>query len=182
MIVFEDDIHFSKSATVLLKQFEWLPKKFDVIKLETMYERVVINKGVSLVLGHMLCRHMCMAGYIISQQGAKKLLAMTEKLGIDRPVDHIMFDRLIEQKNSSVHQTFPALCIQDKIYNRDSVRFGSVLEDARKVVIAKQKPSGFEKVSIELIRVFAQLSPKRIGYTGWLIMKGYKKRKINFPQ
>ena len=134
------------------------------------------------MLSQMQSRHMGTAGYIISQQSAKKLLAMTEELGIDRPVDHIVFDRLIEQKNSSVHQIFPALCIQDNIYNRDSVRFGCVLENTRKVVIAKQKPSGFEKVSRELIRVFAQLLAKRIGYTGWLIMKGYKKRKIDYQQ
>lgn len=187
-MVFEDDIFFSRSAKTLLKQLEWLPKKFDVIKLETMYERVVINKGVPLILGHVLCqmqsRHMGMAGYIISQQGAKKLLAMTNELGIDSPVDHIMFDRLIGQKNSSVHQVFPAICIQDKVYNKDSVRFLSVLEDTRKelVGVQKQKSSGFEKVNRELIRVFEQLSPKNIYYTGWLFMKGYKKRTIDYQE
>lgn len=187
LMVFEDDIYFSKSATAVLSNLDWLPSGFDVIKLETMYERVVINKGVRLILGHMLCqmqsRHMGMAGYIISLQGAKKLLAMTNEIGIDRPVDHLIFDRLIGQKNSSVHQVFPALCIQDKIYNKDSVRFASVLEDTRKgSEVVKQKKSGFEKMNKELLRVFEQLSPKNMYYTGWLFMKGYKKRIIDYKE
>ena len=187
LMVFEDDIYFSKSATAVLSNLDWLPSDFDVIKLETMYERVVINKGVRLILGHALCqmqsRHMGMAGYIISLQGAKKLLAMIKAFGIDSPVDHIMFDRLIGQKSSSVHQVFPALCIQDKIYNKGSVRFESVLEGTRKgSEVAKQKKSGFEKMNKELLRVFEQLSPKNMYYTGWLIMKGYKKRIIDYKE
>lgn len=187
LIVFEDDIYFSKSAKILLKQLEWLPKKFDVIKLETMYERVVVNKGMNLTLGHRLCqmqsRHMGMAGYIISQQGAQKLLAMTKEFGINRPVDHIMFDRLIEQKNSSVYQVFPALCIQDKIYNKDSIRFGSVLENTRKELSAvTRKLSKVEKVYRESTRLFEQLLPKRIYYKGWLVINGYKKRRIDYQE
>ena len=185
LMIFEDDIYFSKSAKILLTQLEWLPRKFDVIKLETVYDRVIINKGAPLILGHMLCqmqsRHMGMGGYIISQQGAKKLLAMTIELGIDRPVDHLIFDRLIGQKNSSVHQVFPAICIQDIVYNKDSVRFTSALEDTRKrSEVAKRKKYGFEKMSKETTRVFKQLLPKNIYKTGWLFIKGYKKQKITY--
>lgn len=185
LMVFEDDIYFSKSAKTLLNNLDWLPDGFDVVKLETMYDRVMINKGTNLLLGHKLCqmqsRHMGMAGYIVSQQGVHKLLAMTKKLGIDRPVDHIMFDRLILDKGSSAHQVYPALCIQDKIYNKDSIQFKSELENTRKPLqTRKEKLSGFEKISKETTRVFKQLLPKNIYNTGWLFMKGYKKQKITY--
>lgn len=187
LMVFEDDIYFSKSAKALLKDLSWLPDNFDVIKLETMYDRVMINKGKGLSLGHTLCqmqsRHMGMAGYIISQQGAHKLLAMTKKLGVDRPVDHIMFEKLINEKNSSVHQVVPALCIQDKIYNKNQIKFESVLESERQPwQINKEKLSGLKKVNKELIRVGAQLLPKNLYISGWLFIKGYKKQKITYSE
>lgn len=185
LMIFEDDIYFSKSAKTLLNNLDWLPDVFDVIKLETMYDRVMISKGTNLLLGHRLCqmqsRHMGMAGYIVSQQGVHKLLAMTKKFGIDRPVDHIVFDRLISDKGSCVHQVVPALCIQDKIYNKDSIRFKSELEHTRQPLQARSgKPYGFKKISKELTRVFKQLLPKNIYYTGWLFIKGYKKQKITY--
>lgn len=187
LMVFEDDIFFSKSAKILLSNLDWLPDDFDVIKLETMYDRVIINKGTSLLLGHKLCqmqsRHMGMAGYIISQKGVRKLLAMTKRLGIDRPVDHIMFDRLILEKGSNVHQVFPALCIQDKIYNKDSIQFQSELERERSSLqIIEEKDFGLKKVNKEFTRVFKQLLPKNIYYTGWLFIKGYKKQKVTYSE
>lgn len=185
LMVFEDDIYFSKSVKTILNNLDWLPDNFDVIKLETMYDRVMINKGTSLLLGHSLCqmqsRHMGMAGYIISQKGVRKLLAMTKMLGIDRQVDHIMFDRLILDKGNSVHQVLPALCIQDKIYNKDSIQFQSELEDERSSLqIIEDKASGLKKVKKELTRVFKQLLPKNMYYTVWLFMKGYKKKKVTY--
>ena len=185
LMVFEDDIYFSKSAKTILNNLDWLPDSFDVIKLETMYDRVMINRGTSLLLGHKLCqmqsRHMGMAGYIISQKGVRKLLAMTKMLGVDRQVDHIMFDRLILEKGSSVHQVFPALCIQDKIYNKDSIQFQSELENERSSLqVIEEKVFGLKKVNKEFTRVFKQLLPKNMYYKGWLFVKGYKKQKITY--
>ena len=187
MMVFEDDIYFSKSVKILLNDLSWLPSNFDIIKLETMYDRVMINKGKSLSSEHKLCqmqsRHMGMAGYIISQKGAHKLLAMTKELGLDRPVDHIMFERLINEKDSSVHQVVPALCIQDKIYNKNNIRFESVLEIERQPwQVDKEKSSGLKKVSKELVRVGEQLLPKNLYSSAWLFIKGYKKQKITYSE
>ena len=187
LMVFEDDIYFSKSAKTLLKNLDWLPNDFDVIKLETMHGRVKINKGIDIMLDHKLCHmkssHMGMAGYIISQKGARKLVTMIQRLGVDRPVDHIMFDRLIEQKASKVYQVSPALCIQDKIYNEQSTRFGSCLEEERQAKpVIKVKLSAQQKINRELMRLWTQMQLVNFSRSLLLTAGGYKKQKIEYKE
>lgn len=187
LMVFEDDIYFSKSAKTLLNNLDWLPNDFDVIKLETMHGRVMINKGIDIMLDHKLCHmkssHMGMAGYIISQKGAKKLVTMIQGLGVDRPVDHIMFDRLIEQKASKVYQVSPALCIQDKIYNEQSTRFGSCLEEERQArPVIKVKLSAQQKINRELMRLWTQMQLVNFSRSLLLTVGGYKKQKIEYKE
>lgn len=187
LMVFEDDIYFSKSAKTLLNNLDWLPNGFDVIKLETMHGRVMINKGIDIMLDHKLCHmkssHMGMAGYIISQKGAKKLVTMIQRLGLDRPVDHIMFDRLIEQKASKVYQVSPALCIQDKIYNEQSTRFGSCLEEERQArPVIKVKLSAQQKINRELMRLWTQMQLVNFSRSLLLTVGGYKKQKIEYKE
>ena len=187
LMVFEDDIYFSKSAKTLLNNLDWLPNDFDVIKLETMHGRVMINNGVDIKIDHKLCHmkssHMGMAGYIISQKGAQKLVKMVRELGVDRPVDHIMFERFIEQKNSEVYQVNPALCIQDKVYNEQSTRFGSCLEEERQArPVIKLKLSVRQKINRELIRFWHQLYIAERYRTLSLILKGYKNQRIDYHE
>lgn len=184
-MVFEDDIYFSKSANEVLNELDWLPCDFDVIKLETMNERVMINKGTSLARNHKLCRmrsrHMGMAGYIISQNGAQKLIAMVEKFGIDRPVDHLMFDNLIKQTVNKVYQLYPALCIQDKVYNEHAIEFASCLEEERpKHFILKSKLSQKERIVKELTRIRSQMQIRNIYRSMLLTIQGYQKQKIEY--
>lgn len=187
LMVFEDDIYFSKNAKVLLNDLDWLPNGFDVVKLETMYDRVMIDKGAHLLSEHRLCRmksrHMGMAGYIISQAGAKKLVAITKSLGIDRPVDHIMFDDLIDQKKSAMYQVFPAICIQDKILDMQSERFASCLEQERPPrPVKKIKLTQAQKVNRELARLWKQLNVDTLSHSLSLTIKGYKKQKITYTE
>ena len=190
LMVFEDDIYFSKSADAVLNNLDWLPSNFDVIKLETMYEEVILSKSVNVVLMHgvyqMQSSHMGTAGYIISQIGAKKLMMMTQEFGIERPVDHIMFEKFIEQKNSKVYQVNPALCIQDKVYNPDFSKFGSELEDERKVrerqPIIKKKLSIAGKLNRELIRLWRQLHIAERYRTLSLMLKGYKNQRVDYHE
>lgn len=74
--IFEDDIYLAKDTSLLLKQLDWLPKDFDAVKLETMYEKILINKGIKILneryLTKMKSRHMGGAGYILSKKGASK--------------------------------------------------------------------------------------------------------------
>lgn len=185
LMIFEDDIYFSQSAKALLNQLNWLPNSFDIIKLETMYQRVLINKGINLPMKHRLSkmksRHMGAAGYIISREGAEKLIAMTQQFGIDLPVDQVMFNKLIKQMQIEVFQVFPALCIQDKIYNEESIRFESELEETRaELKDMNLKPSRYQKLTRELGKIYQQLKPKNIYHVIWLLTNGYKKQKIEY--
>lgn len=187
LMVFEDDIYFSENTEHLLNNLDWLPGDFDVVKLETMYCRVMIDKGIDLTSKHKLCQmrssHMGMAGYIISQKGAKKLLAMTQELGVDRPVDHIMFDFLIKQNKSKVYQVSPALCIQDKIHNENTTRFDSCLEQERQLrPVVKVKLLPAQKLSRELNRVWSQMRIVNFSRSLLLIVKGYKKQRVEYKE
>lgn len=187
LMIFEDDIYFSKNADDLLNNFDWQPTDFDVIKLETMYGRVMVDKGQVIGLGHNLCHmksnHMGMAGYVVSQQGAKKLIAMSQDLGVDRPVDHIMFDLLVEQKRSKVFQVSPALCIQDKIYNENSTLFGSCLEGERQSrPVVKLKLTTQQKLARELDRLWKQMRIVNFSRSLLLTINGYNKQKIEYKE
>lgn len=164
IMIFEDDIYLSRYAGDFIKKLDWLPEEFDVIKLETMYEKVMMNRGVRLTYPYRLCHmkssHMGTAGYIISYKGAKKLLAIIEETGIDCPVDHVVFDKLIEQNGSAVYQVSPALCIQDIVYKADSIRFESQLENERvtKVVpFIRKKLNKSQKIKREVDRLSKQI-------------------------
>lgn len=185
LIFFEDDIYFSKSANELLSYLDWLPTDFDVIKLETMNERVMVNRGTDLAIGHNLCRmrsrHMGTAGYIISQSGAQKLISTVQKFGIDRPVDHLIFDELIKQSASQLYQLYPALCIQDKIHNEQTLQFTSCFEEERPQYSArKPKLNKKQKAVRELIRLWSQMQIANFYRSLLLTLQGYQKRKIEF--
>ena len=185
VMIFEDDIYFSKYAGDFLKKLDWLPEEFDVIKLETMYEKVMMNRGFSLTypyrLRHMKSSHMGLAGYILSYDGAKKLLALIQETGIDCPIDHVVFDKLIEQNGSAVYQLSPALCIQDKVYNVDSILFESRLEDERVLKAApfiRTKLSCYQKIKRESIRLLRQVG---ILYANLIFaFQGYTNKKVKY--
>lgn len=187
LMVFEDDIYFSKSAKTLLNNLDWLPSDFDVIKLETMYESVMIKVNTALQPPHKLyrmkTRHLGTAGYIISHNGAKNMIELVQQFGINCPVDHFMFDKFLEKKIHNVYQLNPALCIQDKIYNSTDTKFGSVIEEGRAPqAIVKQKLTLLQKINRELMRLWRQLHIAERYRTLSLILKGYKNQKIDYSE
>ncbi len=185
LMVFEDDIYFSKSAKALLNNLDWLPSNFDVIKLETMYENVMIKANTALQPPHKLyrmkTRHLGTAGYIISHNGAKNMIELVQKLGINCPVDHFMFNKFLEKNVHNVYQLSPALCIQDKIYNNMDSKFGSVIEEGRAPQeILKQKLTLLQKTNREFNRLLRQLKIEEHYRTLLLIAKGYRNQKIDY--
>ena len=93
-VVLEDDAHIGEGFAALLA-CDWRAVSFDAVKLETMYDRVWIARGGPEIGGRALRRlgaeHLGSAGYLVSREGARKLLAMTR--GLDAPVDQILFGR-----------------------------------------------------------------------------------------
>lgn len=187
MMIFEDDIFFAKSAEVLLSDLDWLPCDFDVIKIETTYEKVMLKKEFDLTLSHSLLqmksRHLGSGGYIISQKAANKLISKVKKLGLQVPVDHMVFEDLVDEVNSKVYQISPAICIQDIIYNKDSIRFESELEKERKPKPKnKQKISVGKKLNREVVRLWKQLKINEAYNTSILIAKGYKSQIVDYKE
>lgn len=181
--VFEDDIYLAKDASVLLKELNWLPREFDVIKLETMLEQVFIFKTTELgnnrYLTKMQSSHMGGAGYIVSKKGALKLINKTLSDGIIAPVDHLIFDWLIANANE-VYQINPAICIQDKVYNENSPLFESSLEETRSDKPKKPKSKGFQKVIRELRRIKNQVTTNKFIKVLIMGVKGYRKQVIEY--
>ena len=184
LIVFEDDIYLAKGAKNLLNNLSWLPDDFDLIKLETMYEEVMLKKVIKLNppyhLLHMKSRHLGTAGYIISQQTAKKIMNNINVLGIQVPVDHMIFEELINEENSKVYQISPAICIQDLVLNKKSSKFKSGIEEERKILRPEAKTkkpkesySKSQKLNREAKRIYLQIY-------NFLNPKEYKKIKVDY--
>ncbi len=187
LMVFEDDIYFSKTANAVLNNLEWLPSDFDIIKIETTYEKTMLKKEIELSLAHTLLqmksRHLGSGGYIISQKAANNLINKVKNSGVQIAVDHMLFEELVDEENSKVYQISPAICIQDIIYNKDSIRFGSGLEKERKPKpMIKQKLSTAGKLNRELIRLWRQLQLAERYRTLSLTLKGYKNQRIDYHE
>lgn len=187
LIVFEDDIYFAKNAKTLLNDLSWLPDNFDLIKLETMYDRVMVKPESVLRSSYELLRlktqHLGTAGYIISHSGAKNMIKLVKQTGIHCPVDHLMFDKFIESNSHIIYQTSPALCIQDKIFNTVDFKFGSMIEEDRAPkASAKPKLSASQKINREYKRLIRQSKLLDKYRNSVLSAKGYKNKTIDFQQ
>jgi glycosyl transferase, family 25 len=113
--VLEDDAHIGAGFHELLVT-DWRAGDFDVAKLETIGSPAWISKrGAQLcdralhVLG---AEHFGTAGYVVSRDGAQKLLRLTRPL--DEPLDHMMFGRsAVFERRLRVLQLVPAVVVQD---------------------------------------------------------------------
>src|SRR6266567_5690573 len=79
MAVFEDDVHLSAEASLFLCDDEWLPRDAHVIKIETFLKKTRLGpprypapggRAIRKLINH----HLGTAGYIISREGARRLI------------------------------------------------------------------------------------------------------------
>ncbi|MEI9864980.1 MAG: glycosyltransferase family 25 protein [Limisphaerales bacterium] len=116
--ILEDDVIISPDFTRFIKRENWIPKRCEVLKIETCTTEFYFSRKTiacldrRLVVPHSL--HLGCAAYIISRRSAQILLEETVRP--DRPIDRIMFDETGLQKLRPVYQLFPALCIQANRY------------------------------------------------------------------
>jgi glycosyl transferase family 25 len=114
-IVIEDDVvlssDFMQSAMEAAASVD-----FDVIKLDVFARRVEVGaRGVPLSSGRTLHRFLgrdwCTGGYVVSREGARRLLRKSK--GYTRPVDNFMYDgRAIFVLTSRIYSLIPASCAQ----------------------------------------------------------------------
>lgn len=179
--IFEDDVYLSSSAHLFLKSYNWIDQGIDLIKVELFDDDVMIKLFSKIKLKNnfhlqiLKNRHLGTAGYIISREGAKKLIIYIKSLKKMLPIDNVMFECFI--KSNDVYQIFPALCVQDFIYNKESIVFNSYLQKERikrqggDISILKKNINLKYKIKREIVRLFFQIY--NLHYEIW-------KRKLKF--
>lgn len=116
--VFEDDMLFSPRLSGFLSDAAWIPVDADIVKIEESFNRIWIDVpprevGQGFRLGRVRSTHYRAGAYIVSRTGAKRLLAMTERISL--PLDLIIFDYALGKASRLVtYQMFPALAVQKK--------------------------------------------------------------------
>ena len=84
--ILEDDLHLAPDAGSLLRDDAWVPAEADIIKLETKLYPARVDKMPSATIGgrtlHRLrSKHAGAGGYILTREGAEKLLRMSGTFG-----------------------------------------------------------------------------------------------------
>jgi glycosyl transferase family 25 len=163
-VVLEDDTHVGEGFAGLLAA-DWGHFRFDLVKLETSFDRVWLARRGAALGGRTLRRlgaeHLCAAGYLISRAGAVKLLEATRALS--EPVDHALFGRAaIFEGRVVAYQLEPAIVVQDNLHPDASARRGiaTTLHEADRTGLAEAarrlKPRGLARLAREVGRFAEQ--------------------------
>ncbi|WP_420406791.1 glycosyltransferase family 25 protein [Hoeflea sp.] len=173
--VCEDDIHFASNAAKFLQSSDWLPDDADLLKAETVFQRVLMDKQPAFsAFGHGLFRlnsaHGGTAGYFVSRRGAEKLLKLTS--AACDPVDQLMFNpKLGIAGQLSIWQLEPAICVQDYLVTTSDRHSGveSVVNAAPRLFHPgggrSAKPKGFERRVLGPLRKLGGLAERLVTNT-----------------
>lgn len=149
--IFEDDIFLNQEAKLFLNNDKWLFENFDlqektIIKLETNLAELAL-KNTGIIINNynfqkIKSKDNCMAAYIISKPACEYFLEKLKILSKDiliKPIDDILFDDLIKDKNLNFYQINPAICIQDILLNKEKYNLTSQLDEEREFYNKKRK-------------------------------------------
>ncbi len=171
-IVVEDDIAFADDAADLLTRSDWIPRDADIVKIETQGKKVLIDRPVACSesqysIARLHSTHILSAGYIVSRDAAKRIVAKMEK--VSAPIDHFLFNPafgIFEQL--VIYQCTPALCRQAGLT--------STLNAERKQTYVR--PTLPSRLLRETMRVFRRV---RIGIWGIWVNITTEKRWQRVP-
>jgi len=156
--ILEDDVYLSNSFPDFIRNTDWLPISFDLIKLETFMGRVYLyRKKITArerYLQELGVTHAGTAGYIFSIKGAIKFLNISRRLNM--PPDGIFEVENFKNTELEILQLTPALCVQENILYPDAP-FLSDLENDRSLILSKQHISILFKLWREIKRPFLQI-------------------------
>jgi glycosyl transferase family 25 len=164
VVVLEDDAHVGEGFRELLAS-DWRHCDFDVAKLETICSPAWISKRGAQVCDRALhalgAEHFGTAGYVVSRDGAQKLVRLTRAL--NQPLDHMMFGRqAVFERRLRVLQLVPAVIVQDVHHPDPTLRraMTTTLGEAGAArfadTAARAKPRGFARVEREADRLIQQ--------------------------
>ena len=173
--IFEDDVHVAPALKHFLANDHWIPEGCDIIRFEASYNRIrLAHRPLAQMAGRTLyrvvtsqfehCWPIGNGGYIISREGARKLIDVPEHL-------HCASDIFVFNKHESpvaatiaACQLAPALCIQDKFLHRSQ---GAIVYKSE---IDLTPPPELKESQVKSIQ--------RKMRTAGLIILGY--RRVNF--
>ena len=159
--IFEDDVYLGENATLFLNSSNWIPKNIDVIKLETFLTKIFLGDSAGNIHNRSLYQlkhfHFGGAGYILSLKAIDCLLAEIKMKKNILPIDWVLFHDPIYDNCIKVYQLSPALCIQDKVKNKE-ITFESSLEEGRiQFESPKVKLKFLNKIKREIFRLINQV-------------------------
>lgn len=152
-LILEDDVHLADSLPAFTKDAAWVPAGTGLVKIETNGQpQELLVQPVATAYAHQLRRllsyHNCSGGYFVSREGARRLLAFSDRHC--EPVDAILFSRKYGVADDvPTLQTVPALCCQD-MYVSDSGLPSLIAEDRVRTKAQMKRRSIAEKVGREL--------------------------------
>ena len=156
--VLEDDVVLSPEFSAFMQDTSWIPSGCNVVKLETVFELVMLSCATQPARGRQLAEirspHYGSAGYVLNRLAAEQLLAATTNPG--RTVDDLLFHPGYSQAHGPTWQLIPALCAQA---NRvpGAITFEE-LQSSIQPPPSKKNKSKFQRFNTEVGRPFRQLA------------------------
>lgn len=167
--IFEDDVILGENVNQFLSSSDWFRDDWNIVKIEKFNKRVVLsNVGAESPsperkLKQLLSKHYGCAGYILSLNAAKELVAYLEKNPTLIPLDHIVFEHYMSVSKGKILQLNPAICVQDSVLQGSHENFPSDLELERRKRMKENKKQGLAKALGEFSRLIQQLKLKLFG-------------------
>ncbi|MHC5306353.1 glycosyltransferase family 25 protein [Bartonella sp. LJL80] len=114
--IFEDDINLSPNAALFLKDWKWIPKGCDIVKIDTAETVCVLGRFDTTLqqnyrLAPLISKHYCAGGYIVSKACARYLYESNQQ--VTAPIDEIYFNpECGVLQTMKVEQMVPAIVVQ----------------------------------------------------------------------
>jgi glycosyl transferase, family 25 len=123
----EDDVHVRPGFAALLSEAKW-PADAHTVKLDTYFQKVRLGERLSASGGREIARlysrHESAAAYILSRDGARYYLELTETAS--QPADYAVFPNSPRRLGLNIYQLVPAIAIQDHLL-KDGKRFATAM-------------------------------------------------------
>lgn len=167
-IIFEDDVFLGEKIAEFLNALSLDLDFVDLVKLETFQEEVLLGSVEKNILNrnlHILkSGHSGTAGYLVTKQGAKKLLEYLFTENQIMPADHYIFEEAKKDKKVQILQVSPALCIQEKVFLAECHLSNSLDQARGDWILVRKKKNIWIRIIRELqrfilrqkIKIFAQ--------------------------
>lgn len=138
--VFEDDVHLSDDLQFILQDDSWIPDDTDIIRLDTSTNRIRLTQKPQLIHKNrevygVKSTSWCTGGYLINRRTAQQLIELSPRH--HEPSDILLYNHSesVLASRLEILQFNPALCVQDKLLERNKMTFSSNIESTEPEVV-----------------------------------------------